>query len=91
MAAYVYSDDRKNERPAGHLAGFRGVLHVDGYNGFKALAQKPLPALWNVTRSTRPANASTGGPWSEEGATEPGPSKRLLGHCDFAQAQPVVR
>jgi transposase len=38
MAAYVYSDDRKNERPAGHLAGFRGMLQVDGYNGFKALA-----------------------------------------------------
>ncbi len=38
MAAYVFSDDRKNERPAGHLAGFRGVLQVDGYNGFKALA-----------------------------------------------------
>ena len=38
MAAYVYSDDRKNERPAGHLAKFRGVLQVDGYNGFKALA-----------------------------------------------------
>ena len=31
IAAYVYSDDRKNERPAGHLAGFRGVLQVDGY------------------------------------------------------------
>ena len=29
MAAYVYSDDRKNARPAGHLAGFRGVLQVD--------------------------------------------------------------
>ena len=38
MAAYVYSDDRKNERPTGHLAGFRGVLQVDGYSGFKALA-----------------------------------------------------
>ena len=38
MAAYVYSDDRKNERPAGHLAGFRGVLQVGGYSGFKALA-----------------------------------------------------
>ncbi len=38
MAAYVYSDDRKNKRPAGHLAEFRGVLQVDGYNGFKALA-----------------------------------------------------
>jgi len=38
MAAYVYSDDRKNERPAGHLTKFQGVLQVDGYNGFKALA-----------------------------------------------------
>jgi transposase len=39
VAAYVYSDDRKNERPAGHLAGFRGVLQVDGYDGFKKLAE----------------------------------------------------
>ncbi|MDQ2804439.1 MAG: IS66 family transposase [Pseudomonadota bacterium] len=37
-AAYLYSEDRKNERPAGHLAGFRGVLQVDGYAGFKRLA-----------------------------------------------------
>jgi len=37
-AAYVYSEDRKNERPAGHLAEFRGVLQVDGYYGFKRLA-----------------------------------------------------
>ena len=38
VAAYVYSEDRKGERPAGHLAGFRGVLQVDGYAGFKRLA-----------------------------------------------------
>jgi len=38
-AAYLYSEDRKNERPAGHLAGFRGVLQVDGYAGFKRLAR----------------------------------------------------
>ena len=44
MAAYVYSDDRKNERPIGHLAGFRGVLQVDGYNGFKALAESRADA-----------------------------------------------
>jgi len=37
-AAYLYSQDRKSERPAGHLAGFRGVLQVDGYAGFKRLA-----------------------------------------------------
>ena len=37
-AAYVYSEDRKGVRPAGHLATFRGVLQVDGYAGFKRLA-----------------------------------------------------
>jgi len=37
-AAYVYSQDRRGERPAGHLAEFRGVLQVDGYAGFKRLA-----------------------------------------------------
>ena len=38
IAAYVYAEDRKGSRPAGHLAGFRGVLQVDGYDGFKRLA-----------------------------------------------------
>ena len=37
-AAYIYSEDRKNARPAGHLAAFNGVLQVDGYAGFKRLA-----------------------------------------------------
>jgi transposase len=38
VAAYVYAEDRKVIRPAAHLAGFRGVLQVDGYAGFKRLA-----------------------------------------------------
>ena len=38
-AAYIYSEDRRGERPAAHLAGFRGVLQVDGYAGFKSLAE----------------------------------------------------
>jgi transposase len=37
-AAYVYSEDHRVARPAGHLASFQGVLQVDGYNGFKRLA-----------------------------------------------------
>jgi transposase len=36
-AAYVYSEDRKAARPAGHLARFQGVLQVDGYDGFKRI------------------------------------------------------
>jgi len=31
--AYVYAPDRKAERPMAHLAGFSGVLQVDGYGG----------------------------------------------------------
>jgi transposase len=36
--AYIYAEDRKNARPAEHLAHFKGVLQVDGYGGFKRLA-----------------------------------------------------
>jgi transposase len=32
------AEDRKNARPAEHLARFEGVLQVDGYGGFKRLA-----------------------------------------------------
>ena len=38
VAVYAYSEDRKGARPAAHLAESRGVLQVDGYNGFKRLA-----------------------------------------------------
>jgi transposase len=38
--AYVYAPDRKAERPIAHLAGFVGVLQVDGYGGYRALAER---------------------------------------------------
>jgi transposase len=38
VAAYVYTEDRRNIRPATHLSAFHGVLQVDGYAGFKRLA-----------------------------------------------------
>src|SRR3954451_10969082 len=38
--AYAYAPDRKAERPITHLAGFRGVLQVDGYAGYKVLAER---------------------------------------------------
>src|SRR3954464_3505149 len=34
---YLYAEDRKGEHLATHLAGFQGVLQVDGYSGFKSL------------------------------------------------------
>ena len=42
MAFYRYSADRKGERPQGHLVGFRGWLHADGYAGYNAL-WRPQP------------------------------------------------
>jgi len=36
--AYVYAPDRKSDRPVQHLKGFSGVLQVDGYAGYGALA-----------------------------------------------------
>ena len=38
--AYVYAPDRKAERPIAHLTGFKGVLQVDGYGGYRALAER---------------------------------------------------
>jgi len=36
-AAFFYSPDRAGERPRSHLKDFTGVLHADGYAGFKGL------------------------------------------------------
>ena len=35
----VYAPDRKAERPITHLAGFKGILQVDGYGGYRVLAE----------------------------------------------------
>ena len=40
MVAYVYAADRKAERPEAHLEGFAGILQVDGYGGYAALARR---------------------------------------------------
>ena len=52
-AVYYYSPDRKAERPASHLGGFRGVLQVDGYAGFERLTTGGtvvLAACWAHAR-----------------------------------------
>jgi hypothetical protein len=38
--AYVYAPDRKAERPIAHLEGFNGILQVDGYAGYRKLAER---------------------------------------------------
>ncbi len=35
--AYYYSPDRKGTHPADHLASFSGVMHADGYGGYRQL------------------------------------------------------
>ncbi|HEU5019176.1 MAG TPA: IS66 family transposase [Pseudolabrys sp.] len=40
MVAYVYAADRKAERPRTHLGDFAGVLQVDGYTGYAAIARR---------------------------------------------------
>lgn len=40
VVAYVYAPDRKAERPAAHLKGFHGTLQVDGYAGYRSLAER---------------------------------------------------
>jgi len=51
--AYVYAPDRKHARPAEHLAGFSGILQVDGYGAYAELAQRGDGALafcWSHVR-----------------------------------------
>src|SRR5215210_6214484 len=53
IVAYVYAPDRKAARPIAHLAGFAGVLQVDGYAGYKVLAERgnvQLAFCWSHVR-----------------------------------------
>jgi transposase len=50
---YVYAPDRKSERPITHLAGFKGILQVDGYAGYRKLADRGdvrLAFCWSHVR-----------------------------------------
>lgn len=40
MVAYVYAADRKGEQAEAHLGDFAGILQVDGYGGYAALARR---------------------------------------------------
>jgi len=51
--AYVYAPDRKAAQPIAHLAGFHGILQVDGYAGYKVLAERGevrLAFCWSHVR-----------------------------------------
>ena len=51
--AFVYAPDRKAERPIAHLEGFKGTLQVDGYAGYRKLAERgdvELAFCWSHAR-----------------------------------------
>jgi transposase len=61
--AYVYAPNRKAEQPIAHLAGFAGVLQVDGYAGYRALAKGNAVRLafcWSHVRRRFYELAATG-------------------------------
>src|ERR1700684_223437 len=50
---YVYAPDRKSERPMTHLEGFKGIVQVDGYAGYRKLADRGdvrLAFCWSHVR-----------------------------------------
>ncbi len=70
---YLYAEDRKSEQPAAHLAGFEGILQVDGYSGFKGLlASRPPGAIrlafcWaHCRRRFYEIHQATGSPLAQE-------------------------
>jgi transposase len=69
-ALYLYSPDRRAERPTSHLANFKGVVHVDGYPGFERLATGghiQLAACWaHVRRKFYEVHQATGSPVAAE-------------------------
>ena len=69
-AIYLYSPDRRGERPASHLSQFIGIVQVDGYRGFERLGaggQIQLAACWaHARRKFYEVHQATGSPIAAE-------------------------
>jgi transposase len=69
-AVYLYSPDRKAERPASHLASFSGIVQVDGYPGFDRLSaggKIQLAGCWaHARRKFYEVQQATGSPVAAE-------------------------
>jgi transposase len=69
-AVYFYSPDRRAERPATHLATFKGIVQVDGYPGFDRLpagGDIQLAACWaHARRKFYEVHEATGSPVAAE-------------------------
>jgi hypothetical protein len=69
-AVYLYSPDRRAERPAVHLRTFNGILQVGGYAGFERLTARGtvrLAACWaHARRKFYDVQEATGSPIAAE-------------------------
>ena len=69
-AVYLYSPDRRAERPAAHLRHFKGIIQVDGYPGFERLPAAgyiQLAACWaHARRKFYEVHQATGSPIAAE-------------------------
>jgi transposase len=69
-AVYLYSPDRRAERPAAHLQHFKGIIQVDGYPGFERLPAAgyiQLAACWaHARRKFYEVHQATGSPIAAE-------------------------
>jgi transposase len=69
-AVYLYSPDRRAERPVSHLTKFKGVVQVDGYPGFERLktgGDIQLAACWaHARRKFYDVQQATGSPIAAE-------------------------
>jgi transposase len=71
---YIYAEDRRGRHVTEHLDGFRGVLQVDGYAGYKELARADRSAgvimlaycLAHARREFFDAHKQTGDPIAAE-------------------------
>jgi transposase len=57
--AFLYAPDRKAENVVRHLAGFAGILQVDGYTGYRVLhattvGREEVGGRWWVAEAERP-------------------------------------
>lgn len=69
-AVYLYSPDRRAERPIAHLEHFKGTVQVDGYPGFERLSAAghiQLAACWaHARRKFYEVHKATGSPVAAE-------------------------
>ena len=69
-ALYRFSPDRKGERPKGHLSGFTGWMHADGYAGFEDLYRtgeiREVACLAHVRRKFVDVHRAQGSAIAEE-------------------------